>query len=501
MANKTIQQLTTEFTSLDPDDLLVAQRNSDGVTGKVKSSNAYPGGWSSLGITVSSVTNNGNRSSDVTFASTVASFLTPGMRLKLTRTVTAPTQCTSLNGTTQYYSRASASVSGMTFTDDFTCSAWVKLTSYAAGGIISRFSTSGWILRTNASGQVEIYADNGAVSRAFQSYQSLPLNKWIHVAASLDMSGVSGLIYFDGVLVPSASSGGAGTVLVQAGNLNVGATNGAAFFPGKIAQAAVFSAVLSAATIRSYMSQGLSGSETSLISAYSFNGVITDLNTTNANDLTANGSAVATNADSPFALDANGTPGGTYEWGIVTKVATTTATVQTPEGSAIPTSGGVSAVDYSTQKSPYGFPGDEGKWQIATVVTANDPKTLTGAQWNSFTSGVLNVPVGAWKIGYSSSFQLNTSVSGQIIGYVGLFGTTTNPSVNASFKSPTVLLVPYLVSGTDTIGGLTASTNVSITASEVFTLKVAFTSGSGTVTATYPYTGSYGIIYAELSLL
>lgn len=303
---------------------------------------------------VSSVTENGNRSADMTFASTVANILTPGMRIRTSRTVAAPTQSTSLNGTTQYYSKATPNK--LTFTDNFTCMAWVKLTSYAVGGMITRFAASGWLFRVSAAGQVEIYADNGAISRAFQSYQSLPLNKWVHVAASLNMAGASGVVYFDGVSVPVYSTGGAGTVLTQAGNLNIGATAGAAFFPGTIAQAAVFNAVLTQATIRSYKNQGLSGSETNLQSAYSFNNVITDLNTTTPNDLTANGSAVATNASSPFTTDANGVAAGTYDWAIVTKVATTVATVQYPEGCAIPTSGGISTVDYSGVKTPFGMP-------------------------------------------------------------------------------------------------------------------------------------------------
>jgi hypothetical protein len=86
----------------------------------------------------------------------------------------------------------------MTFTDDFTVSAWVKLESYTRGGIIARRNgdTEGWSLAINASGQIlfeglRIAANN--VSAV--SYQSVPLNKWVHVAGSMDMSGTSTLIY------------------------------------------------------------------------------------------------------------------------------------------------------------------------------------------------------------------------------------------------------------------------------------------------------------------
>jgi hypothetical protein len=81
------------------------------------------GGWDLLASgTPSTITALGNRSYTVLIPSAnTTSATSVGMRLKLPRTVTAPTQCTSLNGTSQYYN--DTSVSGMTFTDDFTVSA------------------------------------------------------------------------------------------------------------------------------------------------------------------------------------------------------------------------------------------------------------------------------------------------------------------------------------------------------------------------------------------
>jgi hypothetical protein len=220
------------------------------------------------------------------------------MRLKLTRTVTAPTQCTSLNGTSQFYSRASASLTNVSFTTTFSAMAWVKPSAYQQGGIITRWNgTNGFLFYINATGQVAVQSGTGG---AATSYQSIPLNKWTHIAASYSSGTV--LIYIDGVLVQS--TGAPTATITQAGNLEIGSMNAASFFPGKIAQAALFSAVINQATIQSYISQGLTGTETSLISAYSFNNSVNDLNA-NANNLTANGSAVATNADSPFAGGTN----------------------------------------------------------------------------------------------------------------------------------------------------------------------------------------------------
>jgi hypothetical protein len=160
------------------------------------------------------------------------------------------------------------------------------------------------------------------------------------------------------------------------------------------------------------MSQGLSGSETSLVSAYSFNNSINDLNA-NANNLTAQGSALATNADSPFTLDANGVPSGTTDYAIVTKVVTSTATVQVPEGCTIPTSGGVSAVAYSTQKAPYGMPTDESKWAVTyLMLNASTQSTPVGGTWYNPSNQAILAPIGKWKCYHDGGIDFGRTTAG-----------------------------------------------------------------------------------------
>lgn len=379
------------------------------------------GGWITGALpNVSSVTNNGQRSADVVFASTVASILTPGMRVRGTRTVTAPTQCADLEASSSQYFN-DTSVAGMTFTDDFTVSAWVKLESYVDQIIASRFNgTSGWRFWVNSSGQITLQGFNaGAGNNSLvQTYQSLPLNRWIHIGAQLDMSAftattTTSYVMIDGVDVPCTvtRSGTNPTALVQAGNLEIGANNGGSNpFDGKLAQVAIFSAKVTQATMRAYMNQGLSGSETNLVSAYSFNNAITDLNTGNANNLTAQGGALATNADSPFGVDANGVPSGTYEWGIVTKVSTTTATIQFPEGSCFPTSGGVSTVDISPHKSPFGFPSQVGRWRVNYLLRVQTA-VASNATFAAFAGMSFTVPTGDWSVAYDMGlYNITTTV-------------------------------------------------------------------------------------------
>ena len=329
-------------------------------------------GWQPVGATPDTITANGNKSYDLVFNGTdLTDTITEGMRVRSARTVAAPVQCTSLNGTTQYYSKASPNK--MTFTDDFVVSAWVKLSSYNGTSqiIASRFNgTSGWEFVINSSGQITCvgYNAGSANYKTVVSYQSIPLNKWVHVAAELDMNtatntSTSNYVMIDGVDVPAyVTQGGTNpTALIQAGNLEIGSRNGGTVpFGGKIAQVAIYSAKVTQATILASMNQKLAGTETSLASAYSFSNSITDLNTTTPNDLTANGSAVATATDSPFGNSGVST---TLDYGIVMAKSfstNTTLTIQVPEGCTIPTSGGVSSVDYSIQAVPYGF-SDPGK--------------------------------------------------------------------------------------------------------------------------------------------
>lgn len=470
-------------------------------------------GWTTGLTAPTTVTYNGNRSYSVVINSTdYTDRLSPGMRLKLTRTVTAPTQCTSLNGTTQYYSKSSPAA--MTFTDDFTVSAWVKLSSYAVADmqVISRYNgTSGWTFGILAStGQVFLSGFNaGSANRStVLSYQSIPLNKWVHIGVQLDMSAftattTTSYVMIDGVDIPASVSraGTNPTALIQAGSLEIGSTNGGTLpFPGKIAQAAIFNAKVTQATMQGYISQGLAGTETSLISAYSFNNSINDLNA-NANNLTANGSAVATNADSPFAQAATA---GSLEYGIImaaTFSTNTTLTVQVPEGSAIPTSGGVSALSYATVKAPLSFPTDASKWRItAVVLTAKSLAIGATATWIS--SGLtLTLPVGAFNLGYIVAIDFSSSVSGARNGHLSLADSTLLPVTNGVYTQELTsrLFAPGSADGIGTMVSRTAVNNT--TTSNVFTLYGSIVTATGAETYVVSPSNTYSVLYAECNHL
>lgn len=385
---------------------------------------AYADGWTPiLGTTPNTVTYNGNRSYSLVFNSVdLSSTLSVGQRMKLTRTVVAPTKCTDLeSGSSQYYSKASPA--GLTFTTTFTCMAWIKLESYGSDmGIIARRNgdTEGFSFGIDTTGRVVLAGLRIAGNnKQIVSYNSVPLGRWVHVAAAIDMTAgdtAAQLIWIDGVsvnraytLTGTASALVQGTTDLVVGALKSGGTNP---FDGKIAQAAIFSSALTSATVRSYASQGLSGSESTLVSAYSFDNSINDLNTTNANNLTANGSAVATDTDSPFA---NAVSTGLQEYGIITKVAfstNTTVNVQVPEGCAIPTSGGISNVYYSAARAPYGMPASVDKWMLTTSNKQSASASLASATWSNL--GILNftIPIGSWNLAYKTSIYVSLATAG-----------------------------------------------------------------------------------------
>lgn len=415
-------------------------------------------GWSPLGDVPDTVTANGNRSYDLVFNSNdLTDTITPGMRLRTARTVAAPDQCTSLNGTSQYWSKSSPS--GMTFTDDFSVSAWVKLSSYGAvSTIVSRYNgTSGWQLNLQTNGTVLLsgYNASSANYSYVTTYQSIPLNKWVHISAQLDMSAftattTTSYVMIDGVDVPATvvRAGTNPTALVQAGNLEIGSYNGGTSpFPGKIAQVAIYSAKVTQATHLAAMNQGLTGSETNLISAYSFDGTGDDLSANN-NDLTANGGAAATNDDSPFGNSGVST---TLDYAIVMKAAfstNTTLTVQVPEGCTIPTTGGVSTVDYSTQSVPYGFPRQSGKWDIQVLLNSAREFSPSSNTW--FEVSKILVPTGSWLIGYQTSVRHTGGTSVVRAAYTTLSETTAAVSKNTGPGAVTAA-VSTEVYGTHTV--------------------------------------------------
>ena len=437
-------------------------------------------GWSPLGDVPDTVTANGNGSYDLVFnGNDLTDTVSEGMRIRTARTVAASNTSFSLDGTNDYYVKTSPNK--MTWTDDFATGWWVYLTSYQAGAIASRYNgTSGWSLEVTADGRVFLLGRNGGAAnyRRVISYQSLPLNKWVHVAAQLDMSAytlstTTNYIMIGGSDVPAAveQSGTNPTALIQAGDFQIGSVNGASFFPGYIGDGGVFSAKVTQATMLTYMNQPLVGTETNLASGYA-NGSVNDLNTTTPNNLTATNGAT-TVASAPYGNRGVST---TLDYGIVMAKSfstNTTLTVQVPEGCTIPTTGGVSTVDYSTQSVPYGFPGVSniiGYAQInsdfAGTTNAGNGDNVTGLK------ATVNVPEGK---------QIRFVVTGKSIKSSGSAGGTTSVRVVEGTTEVTGFTAQIPVAGYNTNPNFTSSPIKPTAGSHTYQVNI-LQSGAGTQT-------------------
>lgn len=395
---------------------------------------------------VSSVTENGNRSADITFASTVASILTPGMRIRTSRTVTAPTYMGGLfNGTNQYFTKVTCTSTLSTVTDNFTIVANILPTTYPVArayicGRSDATPNNGFGIFIEPSGQIGVIVFNAATAnlRSVLSYQSISVLKRQNIAVTWAAGVVT--MYLDGVSIPvtTATTGGtAPTVAGTGGDWSIGRFGAfGAYSSGYISGVGVFNAVLSASTIRSYKNQVLSGSETNCIGAWSLNNTAVNQQAAGTNDLTATNAVSYSSGVSPYCTDANGVAAGTYDWAIVTRTSPSTptvATVQYPEGCAIPTSGGISTVDYSGSNA-FGFPKEEDRWELLYINKSQASHTSpTSAVWYSLTaatvqgSAYLTVPVGKWVLGYDGTFQLNATA-----GSLNIFATLSTANNSES---------------------------------------------------------------------
>jgi hypothetical protein len=441
-------------------------------------------GWNPLSTTFDTVTYLGNRIYQCVKNSTdLTSTLSAGMRLRTTRTVAAPTQSTSLNGTTQYWSKTSPA--GMSQTDDITVSVKFKLTQYGSQyGVFSRYDgTSGWIMFVESDGRITFRGYNGGGNyRGFSTNQSVPLNKKVTVTANLDMSTYTTATMkcmIDDVDVPITlgQSGTNPTALIQAGSLNVGAFNGTNFFPGTIYSAAYFGALISQSTMQNYSSQAWLGSETSLVSAYNFNGNGNDANTTNANNLTANNGATATNADSPFGTQASGLISSTLDYGIVqsaTFSTNTTVIVRVAEGCTIPTTGGVASVAYSSNVSPYGF-SDNMAQNIRRLVNipVNSSLSTTSTSstaFNSVTNYSFTVPSDCTSIKLTVS-NINFSSGAANAAVFELWNGTIGVAANKLLQ----------FNNASSNGGISPTALVPVTPGETISLNASWLTTGGTL--------------------
>lgn len=372
------------------------------------------GGWFSGLPAVTSVAYNGNKSYDLTFASSVAALVYPGYRLRKTRSVAFANRCLDLElSSSQSASRVSASVTGAlsTMNATITVEANIKIESIGTNMVIaSRQATSGqngWVFWVTADGRLALTAilSTGNLKEKISSF-TLPIGKWVHVAITLNMATDATTGYIDGLSTPLVTqNAGTAATFTNTGDMAIGKSPAGLYFDGKVTDVRVWNAIRTAAEIKNNSGQFLTGSESGLAGYWKLSGDLNDSTSSN-NHLSGNNGAVATVTDSPSGNNGVST---TVDFGLVMAVSGSVATVQLPDGCTLPVSGGISLVEFATVKIPSGWPVAIERWklcinaktllsQIATIATVYN---LIG--WN------IAVPVGNWDVGYSVAIQGNST--------------------------------------------------------------------------------------------
>ncbi len=71
-------------------------------------------------------------------------------------------------------------------------------------------------------------------------------------------------------------------------------------------------------------------------------------------------------------------------------------------------------IDFSKAKAPYGFPLDEAKWRVESLVTADSSQAspVAGTWYNK--GGSLAVPIGRWRVEYAAELEVTRAAAGAL---------------------------------------------------------------------------------------
>src|SRR5882672_236629 len=389
------------------------------------SSSIDPNSFVGAGETLVFGTNVGSKMATYIVTGDKTGRYSPGTKFRLPRVAITNTKCLDLEASSSQYATVASPI-GLTFTDVFTIEAWVKVESYQTNGnIIGRGGTSAgdWGLRINADGTVTIYGNNASSNGDIAtSLEAVPLDKNVHVAAKLSMSGDTATLYINALPVPSTriNLGSGAAALTQGGPLYIGKNPSSSnFFDGKISEVRVWDTLRSDAQILANYNKRLVGSETNLVGYWRLDNDFVDLGL-NMNTMTGVAGAVATAVDTPFA---------TTEWGIVTDATfsggNTTLSIYTGSASVPPAEDSTNAA-YSNSRAPTGFPSAQQDWRIEVLINSSRTGNFVGgSDWETPLAFTLQVPIGKWLIGYEGNFEQNNGSTGPYDLRLALFDGTT----------------------------------------------------------------------------
>jgi len=223
-----------------------------------------------------------------------------------TVTPTSYDNAASFNGTSQYLSVTSNTTLYLGGTD-FTFSAWVNLTSYAAGDRIifakSNASAGDYSFSILPTGELKFARYNGSWF-VTNTTAKIPLNQWVHCAVTV--SSLSLQFYINGTASGSAATLPSGVANQTTSDFSIGqygnvAGNG--LWLGLLSQCAIWKRALSATEITTLYNKGIGLTYSSIVSAgltsniqsyWALNQTSVTADSAGSNTLTNNGTVTAT---------------------------------------------------------------------------------------------------------------------------------------------------------------------------------------------------------------
>jgi len=164
-------------------------------------------GWTPVGQVPTYVGNNGNKEYVISYPADMTAILAKGMRHQVTRSTTPATQCMLyVAANSQLASKSSPA--GLTFTGNHTAETWIYLNSYPAATVsiggrdAAAGSAAGFEFGITAAGQISMFWRNATGTSAFNTFQSIPLKTWVHIAGSATVATPSVAFYMNGASVP-----------------------------------------------------------------------------------------------------------------------------------------------------------------------------------------------------------------------------------------------------------------------------------------------------------
>lgn len=363
-------------------------------------------GWTPVGQVPTYVGNNGNKEYIVSYPADMTAILAKGMRHQVTRSAAPASQCMLyVAANSQLASKSSPA--GLTFTGNHTAEVWIYLNSYPSttvsvgGRDAAAGSAAGFEFGITASGQISMFWRNASGTTAFNTFQSIPLKTWTHIAGSATVATPTVAFYMNGALVPGQATISVATSVVQAStNFALGkGNNTTSYLDAQIQEFRQWSVAQTQAAIQANMPLSLT-TATNLVLNYPGAGNFNDLSG-NGNNLTASGGAIATQTGNVFSL---------IEYGLITKVGAFTAgatqiTIFTGTDYNIPNMT-LSAAQYSAAHAPFGFPDAKEKWTVTTLyLTQFSQSSPAGSTWYNLGNFQLSIPSGSWDVAYLVNIQ------------------------------------------------------------------------------------------------